>query len=213
MDRSRVAIVIPAYDESDTIARVVVDVSPHGIPIVVDDASRDDTGEVAMRAGATVVRNPVNLGYDGALNAGFTRAVQLGVDFLVTFDGDGQHDPSGIADVLELLEGGADMVVGIRPRKARVTEWAFAGLTRLRYGIRDPLCGLKGYRVELYNRLGHFDSRGSIGTELMLYGLRAGCRVRQIPIELRERHGASRFGDSVRGNLKILRAMVGWLTA
>jgi glycosyltransferase involved in cell wall biosynthesis len=208
MDRSRVAIVIPARNESATIAHVVRDVIRYGRAIVSDDASSDGTGEVARGAGAFVVRSDQHRGYDAALDAGFRAASDMDVRCVITFDADGQHDPESLAAVLRELERGNDLVVGIRPRKARVSEWIFSAFTRTRYGIRDPLCGLKGYNIDLYRELGHFDSRGSIGTELMLYALRRRRKVVQVAIDIREREGAPRFGRSLRGNIKILRAMV-----
>jgi glycosyltransferase involved in cell wall biosynthesis len=209
MDRSRVAIVIPAYNETATIAAVVRDVSRYGHAIVSDDGSCDDTAAVSEAAGAIVVRNTVNGGYDRALNAGFAEAAARGFDYVVTFDADGQHDADSVAQVIRRLDSGAEVVVGIRPQKARIAETLFAAVTRARFGIDDPLCGLKGYRMSLYREQGHFDSRGSIGTELMLFALRRGRRVDQMPIPVRERgEGQPRFGRSLLGNLKIVRAML-----
>ena len=208
MDRSRIAIVIPAHNESATIARVVTEAKAYGIAIVVDDASDDGTAAAAGAAGAAVVRNETKSGYDGAINTGFRHADELGMDFVVTLDGDGQHETASIRDVLTELDNGADLVVGYRPRTARLMEYLFAVITRYRYGIFDPLCGLKGYRMELYRQRGHFDRRSSIGTELMLYAVRRGFRFAQVRIDVRERDGHSRFGHTLKGNLKIVRAML-----
>ena len=208
MDRSQVAVVIPAFNERETIRAVVRSVEQYGTPIVVDDASSDGTGAEAAAAGATVVRLASNGGYDKALDAGFAEANRLGMSAVVTIDGDGQHDPDSIGSFLSELAGGADLVVGIRPHKARIAEGLFALMTRARYGLSDPLCGLKAYRIELYQSLGHFDRRDSVGTELMFHGLRNGFRLRQIRIPLRPRDGESRFGQSFQANLKILRAIL-----
>jgi glycosyltransferase involved in cell wall biosynthesis len=213
VDRSRIAIVIPAYNETATIGAVVRGVSRYGIPIVVDDASRDGTGQAAAAAGAVLVRHESNGGYDAALNAGFRRADEMNVDYVVTIDADGQHDSASIELLLRELRGGADVVTGIRPKKARLAERLFGALMRARYGIRDPLCGLKGYRLSVYREQGHFDSRGSIGTELLLFALRRGRQVAQVNIPVRERRDAPRFGSALRGNLKILRAIFNAITA
>ena len=214
MDRSQVAIVIPAHNEASTIARMVEGVSAFGIPIVVDDASQDGTGSLAASAGAFVIRLELNSGYDRALDMGFQEAGRLGTDFVITIDGDGQHDPASIGCFLDELSQGADLVIGFRPRKARLAEGLFGAFSRIRCGIKDPLCGLKAYRMELYRSLGHFDRRSSVGTELMFHGVRRGYKYVQIPITLDKRRGnASRFGQSISGNLKILRAiltMVWW---
>ena len=74
------------------------------------------------------------------------------------------------------------------------------------WGIDDPLCGMKGYRMDVYRKLGHFDSYGSIGTELAIYGVRSGYSFVQVPVATRDRTGESRFGRAIKGNYLILRA-------
>jgi glycosyltransferase involved in cell wall biosynthesis len=207
MDRSRIAIVIPALNEAETISAVVSNAKAFGTPVVVDDGSADDTGERARNAGAIVVKSPVNRGYDRALDQGFERAANIGSDCVITMDADGQHDPTALASFVVALSGNVDVVVGVRDRRQRFAEHLFALVTFARWRIRDPLCGMKAYRVDLYRELGHFDSYNSIGTELMLYAAARGKRIVQIPVKTRERTGAPRFGRVVAANLRILRAL------
>jgi len=206
MERSRVAIVIPALNESATILSVVRSASTYGVPIVVDDGSTDGTAKLAKDAHAVVVSHERNLGYDATLNTGFEAAAKQGCDVVITLDADGQHDSSVIEKLLHAIEAGADVVVGTRSRKQRLAEHVFGFYTRHRFGIRDPLCGLKAYRVEVYRALGHFDSYQSIGTELMIFAVKNGFRIDQVPFVVREREGRSRFGQVLQGNMKILRA-------
>lgn len=208
----RVAIIIPAHNEAATIARVVSGVIPHGTPIVVDDASRDGTGDEARRAGAVVVHHSVNRGYDGALESGFAEAARIGAEAVVTFDADGQHDPAALPQVLGPIERGeADLVLGIRPAAARASEWAFNVYTRMRFGVPDILCGLKAYRMSLYAQHGRFGRPGAIGTELALVALARGVRFQTVAVLIAPRDGASRFGSSLCANLRILRALGGSL--
>lgn len=207
MDRSRVGIVIPALNEEATIGNVVQKCRDYGTPIVVDDGSSDRTGEVSRIEGAEVVSHGVNRGYDAALNSGFAKALSLQCEFVITIDADGQHDPELLGKVIALLEQGADIVIGNRDRRQRFAEHCFALFTKVFYGVTDPLCGLKGYRMKVYIALGHFDSYGSIGTELALFAVRSGYRLQQIPIIVHERNGSPRFGRLLYANYKIFRAM------
>lgn len=214
MERYDVAIVIPAFNEAATIGRVVESVSVYGQPIVVDDGSVDETASVARTAGAVVVSHKTNCGYDGALNSGFAEADRRGCSYVVTFDADGQHNAALIGRFIVHLKQGNDLVLGIRPRHARLAERLFALYTRMRFGIRDPLCGMKGYRTSLYRELGRFDSYQSIGTELTLYGLRRKRPFIQLPVPISERNGTPRFAHLWNANYKILRAMVlSWMRA
>ena len=209
MERHRVGIVIPAFNEAGTIAAMVRGALQHGLPIVVDDGSSDQTGLLASAAGAAVVRSEINLGYDQALNLGFAHAAELGCEYVVTMDADGQHDPALLQSFIQALDDGADVAVGTRDRRQRLAEHIFAWVASPKWGIRDPLCGIKAYRIGAYKELGYFDSYGSIGTELAIHAARKGKSIAQISVMTRDRADASRFGWRFAANKKILRAL--WL--
>jgi glycosyltransferase involved in cell wall biosynthesis len=203
-----VGVVIPALNEARSVGGVVRQVVPYGTPIVVDDGSVDATAELAAQAGAEVVKHPGNQGYDRAIESGFARAAELGCAIVVTMDADGQHNPDLLRQFIAAVMQGADVVVGIRDRRQRLAETLFAWVARRRWGICDPLCGMKAYRLAVYQRLGHFDSYRSIGTELALFAAAKGYKVAQVPVATRPREGHSRFGRVIRGNWLILRAML-----
>ena len=207
MDGSGVALVIPALNESASIGPVVQKARRFGTVIVVDDGSTDDTGGIARTFGAEVVRHTKNLGYDAALQSGFERAAALGATSVITLDADGQHNPELIEKFILQLQQGADLVLGVRNTRPRFAEHVFAWYTRWFYGIHDPLCGMKGYRMEIYHQRGCFDSHQSIGTELMLFAARRGYRIVQLPFIVGERQGLPRFGRLFSANLRIMKAL------
>lgn len=202
-------ILLPAHNEAATIETVVRGVSAYGTPLVVDDGSSDGTDTLAEGAGAHVLRLRPNRGYEGALDAGFAEASRLGAETVVTFDADGQFDATLLEDVLAPIRAGrADLVLGQRPKSARLTEMIFSLYTRLRYGVRDILCGVKAYRMALYREHGRFDGGRSVGTELALAAIRRGARCETVDVNVRPRaQGASRFGQGLRANRRILAAM------
>jgi len=114
----RILILIPALNEEAAIGGVVAEVRSvlPGVPVlVVDDYSGDATVDRAIAAGAEVLRLPHHLGLGGAVQAGYRLAFELGYDFVVRVDGDGQHDPRDIPKILEPLEkGNYEMVIGSR---------------------------------------------------------------------------------------------------
>ncbi len=77
MDRYRVGVVIPAFNESATISGVVEAAKAYGVPIVVDDGSSDNTSELAEKSGAVVITHPENNGYDFSLNSGFKTVIMI----------------------------------------------------------------------------------------------------------------------------------------
>lgn len=111
-----VVAVVPAYNEADTIAGVVAETTRHvDETVVVDDGSEDDTVEVARDAGAVVVEHETNQGYGAAVKTGFREADRLNADHMVLLDGDAQHDPASIPDLLSVQrEEDAHIVIGSR---------------------------------------------------------------------------------------------------
>jgi len=208
MERSQIAILIPALNESKTIFSVVQKVKKFGVPIVIDDGSTDETYNLAKKAGAILIKNKKNLGYDQSLNTGFKTASLKGFQYIITFDADDQHDPKIITKFLDSLKNGSKVVCGIRNRKQRFSENIFSLYTKLRWGIEDPLCGMKAYSIILYKELGHFDSYNSIGTELLLFALAGNNNIDQIPMIVKNRKDSSRLGSSLKVNLNIILSLL-----
>ena len=203
----KVVVVIPAYNESEAITDVVNAALAIGQVVVVDDASTDGTSDLAITAGAVVVTHTSNRGYDGALASGLRKALSLGADVAVTMDADGQHGVDSARRLLAALEDGIDLVVGTRPAKARWSEHVFAGYTQLRYGLPDPMCGLKAYRssvIELHQSALDLET---IGSGLTLAAIATGSRFRIVDIPIQPRLGTTRFGAGYRANLRILKGL------
>ena len=113
MPQKNVTVIIPAYNEETRIPEVIEETLPHAEEIlVIDDHSTDDTAQVAKEAGATVLTNNKHSGYIEALKTGFAYSGS-DIDVIVTMDGDGEHDPNDIPNLLSLIENGsADVVLG-----------------------------------------------------------------------------------------------------
>ncbi|MBI3763230.1 MAG: glycosyltransferase family 2 protein [Chloroflexi bacterium] len=114
----RLLVVIPAYNEEASLGRVIANVrqsAPEADVLVINDGSTDRTAEVAETAGARVITLPFNLGIGAAMQTGFLFARDFGYDFAVQVDGDGQHDPREIPDILApVVAGEADVAAGAR---------------------------------------------------------------------------------------------------
>jgi len=208
----KVIAVIPAYNEAKTIGRVVKELLLKvSEVIVINDASTDTTREEAEGAGAFVITHEHNQGYDTTINDGFVVAKEHGASIFLTFDADGEHDVGDVDRILApIREGKADLVLGQRPESRHWGERIFASYTKKKYGVPDPLCGLKAYKREVYDRVGFFDSLSSIGSELALRAIRHGYSHVLVPITLhaREEGDSSRFYRfNLRGNLRILMAL------
>lgn len=209
MEGSDIAIVIPAWNEDETIYKVVSNAKKYGKVIVVDDASTDNTRLAAKGAGAVVVSHKENQGYDKALNTGFDAAYSAGCKYVITIDADGQHNPDLISLYLKYLkEKNIPLVLGIRPKKARLSELIMGLYFKLRFNVHDILCGMKGYNIALYDGNRDFAHRKLIGTELAFWALKDGHRFSEIEVPVWPRNGKPRFGNILKSNAIIFKALL-----
>jgi glycosyltransferase involved in cell wall biosynthesis len=110
-----VIVGIPALDEEQTIAKIIIGARKHADQVLfVDDGSKDATALIAESLGAVVLRHESNLGYGAAVRDCFEWARKNGADVLVTLDGDGQHDPATIPALLDSLQNNQAEVVSQR---------------------------------------------------------------------------------------------------
>jgi glycosyltransferase involved in cell wall biosynthesis len=208
METPRIAILIPAFNEEKTIADVVQGALEFGDVFVSNDGSTDKTAEVAERSGATILSQGDNQGYNSALNFGYQSLLNKGYLGIVTIDADGQHSPGDLHFFVESLLHGFDIVVGIRPKKARVMESVFGIITNYLWGVKDPLCGMKAHSVKVLLDKEPLGTYNSIGTEILVFALASGFKVKSIPISGGERDGIPRFAGRLRANFLICIALL-----
>ena len=123
MGRPRVIVIIPAYNEEATVQKVVAHTIQYADVLVVDDCSSDNTAVLAKNAGATVLRNSSNLGYERTLNIGFETALKNGFEYLITMDADGEHNPELLTLFIDMLVDKKNpLVLGVRKKKQRFSE-------------------------------------------------------------------------------------------
>lgn len=214
----RVGVLIPAYNEAQSIALVLAEI-PLGLVqevVVVDNASTDPTADVARAAGATVVPEP-RPGYGSACLAGlaYYAAQPAGQtpEILVFLDGDHSDYPEQLPELLApLLAGQADLVIGSRALgerekgsllpQQRFGNWLATRLLRLRYGSTHTDLGpFRAIRAEALARLGMADTTYGWTVEMQVKAARLGLRVVEVPVRYRRRIGTSKISGTIRGTL------------
>jgi glycosyltransferase involved in cell wall biosynthesis len=225
--RPRIAVVMPAYNAERTLERTYADI-PAGFVdevILVDDASRDRTVEVARRLGLHVVEHPKNRGYGANQKTCYRTALARGADIVVMVHPDHQYDPRVIPALIEpLIAGDCDAVFGSRmlggrPIQGGMPKWKYLGnilLTAIENAtfliyLTEYHSGFRAYsRRYLESVALDANSDGFVfDTEIIAQGMARGLRIKEIPIETRYFDEASQiaFGPSVRYGLAILKTM------
>jgi glycosyltransferase involved in cell wall biosynthesis len=201
----KVLVVMPAKDEARTIGDVVALVREYVEEvIVVDDGSQDDTRNRAEEAGATVISHPLNRGVGAALRTGYRIAFEKDADLIIQIDGDFQHDPHYIPQLLEQASQGYDMVIGSRflnlshknynlTRRSGIKFFSWVASLLSTLEITDVTSGYRCYRASQLKRLSPpTDQHWAL--EQTLEAGRKGFKIKEISVEmpLREK-GMSQF--------------------
>ena len=220
----KIFVIIPAFNEERTIGSVVESVRKElgkwagdFRVLVVDDGSSDRTGELARKAGARVVTHRMNRGLGAALGTGLRLAKEGGAEVVVTFDGDGQHDPRDIKRVLEpILVGEADFVVGSRllgkkgmPVDRKIINWGGNLLTWLLFGVwtTDSQSGLRVLGRRAIEGLHIRTDRMEVSSEFFAEISRLKLRYQEVPIEPIYTEYSRGKGQEGRGNLNAVRIL------
>lgn len=192
-----VYIVIPAFNEQAVIRLVLTGLQEKGYRdiIVVDDGSTDKTGrEVARFRSVTLLRHTLNRGKGAAVKTGIEAAKRLDADVVITFDGDGQHDPADITKLLEKITAGYDVVLGSRflfrqtvPFYKRVGNMFANLITCASFGmwVTDSQSGLRGYTRRALVSMNTQSDRYEIESEALREIKRNSLKYVEIPMHAR----------------------------
>jgi len=190
----KIIAAIPCLNEERYIGSVILQTRKFvSSVVVVDDGSVDATAEIAAEAGAAVYRHDVNRGYGAAIRSALREGRRLGADILVILDGDGQHNPNDIPELVKpLLEDKADVVVGSRflgesmkpPLYRRLGQRLLTFTTNLGSGqtISDSQSGFRAYSSKALKELTISESGMAASSELQFAMSSCGLRVAEVPI-------------------------------
>ena len=200
MNNDDLLVIIPAYNEEASVGNVIKKIWSclHGASVVViDDGSQDRTAKIAAQAGAKVICLPYNMGYGAALQTGYKYARENGYQVLAQIDADGQHDPSYILDMLELIRAGeADIVIGSRflvdngyraPFAKRVGMLLFGSVASWATGqkVSDPTSGYQALTRRAFAYCaGEVYPTDFADADVLIMFHRAGLRVREVPVRM-----------------------------
>jgi glycosyltransferase involved in cell wall biosynthesis len=224
LELAPVVVVIAALDEAGSIGGVLEEIPPEmcalGVDtLVVDDGSRDATGDIARAHEVHVARLERNCGHGVALRLGYQLAREHGARFIVTLDGDGQWDPADVPGVLApVVADEADFVIGSRvlgraetdDRFRRMGVPFFAALVRLltRVKVTDTSSGLRAMRSEVTATVRQEQVQYQT-SELLIGAIAQGYRVAERPVVMRPRTaGESKKGTNVLYGLRYARVIV-----
>lgn len=185
---------IPAYNEEKTIARVVLLAQREVDKVVVcDDGSKDLTADIAEALGAKVISHAKNLGKGAALRSLFGFSREIGADVVVTLDGDGQHDPNEISELIRPIQnGGADVVIGTRfngdislmPRYRQVGNRLLNFFTNAaaKGNMTDTQSGYRAYSRKALKEIKINENSIGVDSQIIMDAKEKGLKIVECPI-------------------------------
>jgi len=199
---NKILIIVPAYNEAKTIKGVVSQINnniPEADILVINDCSNDETETILKQENINYINLILNLGIGGAMQTGYIYALKNGYDIAVQIDGDGQHDPYNIKEILKpIQQNSADMVIGSRyvektsyktPIFRKIGIMYFKNLINLitNKKINDTTSGYRAVNKDVIKLFANDYPKDYPEVEVLVKLNKKGFRVLEVPVEMRER--------------------------
>ena len=204
LNQPKVIAAIPCYNEERFIGEVVLNVRKYVDQVVViDDGSHDGTSQVAIDAGALIVKHNVNKGYGESLKSCFEAAKANGAEIVVILDGDNQHSPHQILALLApILKHEADLTIGSRfldkggrniPRYRKfgihIITWLFNAGSEIK--LTDAQSGFRAYSTRIFDNISFTEKGMGISIEILIKAIGKGFTIQEVPITCAYHPGSS----------------------
>lgn len=205
MSNKRLLVIIPAYNEEESISSTVDELTstlPGVDYVVVNDGSKDGTERICLEHGYNYVSLPVNSGLTVGFQTGMKYALRNGYDYALQFDADGQHRPEYISKMLDLaVAEDVDIVIGSRfVNKCKEVSARMLGSRIITVAIKlttgkrvaDPTSGMRMFNRKMIERFANDDSLNP-EPESISYLMKKGAKVREVQVEMRERQAGESY--------------------
>lgn len=208
-NRPKVAAAIPAFNEEKYIGTVVLKTRQYvDETIVVDDGSTDQTAKVARLAGATVIQHQQNKGYGASIKTLLSEARKKDIGILVLLDGDSQHNPDEIPELIKPISEGFDLVIGSRaqqkkniPGYRRIGQGVIANFSRVLSGknLSDSESGFRAFSRKALDLLELKENGMAISAETISRATEKGLKITERPISITYTEDGSTLNPVVHG--------------
>ena len=205
MSNKRLLVIIPAYNEEESISSTVDELTstlPGVDYVVVNDGSKDGTERICLEHGYNYVSLPVNSGLTVGFQTGMKYALRNGYDYALQFDADGQHRPEYISKMLDLaVAEDVDIVIGSRfVNKCKEVSARMLGSRIITVAIKlttgkrvaDPTSGMRMFNRKMIERFANDDSLNP-EPESISYLMKKGAKVCEVQVEMRERQAGESY--------------------
>ncbi len=225
MDKSKVLIIVPSYKEEANIVKVLQGLEKYasGIDVLmIIDGSKDRTEEIVSFNDYDSIVHPFNMGYGVAIQTGYKYAVRNGYELVVQIDGDGQHDPKYIMQMIEtLLSSESDVVIGSRfleggsydvptARKMGIKFFSKVASMITRQKISDSTSGFQVLNRKVFNYFSKVDNfpYDFPDADVIITLIYAGFKVKEIPVVMYDRMNGKSMTTGLRTIIYVIQMLI-----
>ena len=219
-DSEKILLIIPAYNEEESIEPVVdelISSYPELDYVVVTDGSTDNTPVLCRKKGYNILELPINLGLAGCFQTGMKYAKKHGYKYAVQFDGDGQHRPEYILPMRDKMREGYDIVLGSRfiglensmggMRSLGAKHIALSIRRTTGERITDPTCGLRMYNKKMIDAFAD-NLNYAPEPDTISFLVKNGAKVAEVPVKVREREAGESYLKPVNAAKYMMRMLI-----
>ncbi len=210
MEKPKILLIIPAYNEEESILRVcreIEAVRPDIDYVVINDGSTDNTKQVLEENNLNHINLVTNLGIGGAVQTGYKYALENGYDIAIQYDGDGQHDVNYAANICEpLINGEADFCIGSRYLDKTTSGFQSTPMRRFgkniissiintfwKFKVTDPTSGFRAANKKIIEKFASDYPSDYPEPETLVSVLKDNFKVTEVPVNMRERETGTSF--------------------
>ena len=193
-------ILIPAFNEEKNIKDVILKFKSYGDTLVIDDSSTDKTRSIVKKYSKYLIKNKKNIGYDLSLRKGidFVCKNLKKKKYIITCDGDNQHDPKYIKNMLFFIKKKEfNLVIGSRNKFNRLSENIVSFISKYTLQIYDPYSGMKAYKISKIKK--KLPIIKKLGDTIGLFGLIIfkNNEIKDLKIKVNNKNKESSYGENI----------------
>ena len=206
----KVLVLIPSFNEKSSIIKILKKIEQD--VMVLDDCSTDGTLKFIKnikKNNLKIISNKKNYGYEKNLLNGFKKIFKKNFEYVITFDGDGEHDVRDIKRMEKyLIKNNADMLIGVRSKKNRFAEKVVSFFFKLSFSVEDPLSGFKAYKIKKLKKIINEIKDSFFLVDIIRIFKKKNYRIDTLNINSKKlKTRIPRVGDNLFVRLKILKCI------
>jgi hypothetical protein len=199
-------VLIPAYNEFNNLKKILI--KNKKLFFIVDDYSNDNTENFLKKNKINYIRNKKNLGYEKSLLNGINYIIKNYREkkIICTLDGDNEHPINLVNNIYKLfLKNNYDILVCNRKKKNRFLEECLSRIFYIKYKIKDPMSGMKLYKIHTLKKIINFTSNNFFLVDLLYLGIKNKFKIANYEIKTKRNLKSSKVGFGFKTQLKILK--------